>query len=161
MKDEKMIALYQESANAIRHYSNCIKNMRTTALVQGLVICTVVGYTLRLTESIFFWIVVIFGLLFTLILLWQQANYLKDFSDHMETAECIENHFEIGGDLLPWSKYAQRHRKVRSGKEINGLFFKLRIEYGPFTVFIFIYLLLIMLKSMDLLPIIEEIAKKP
>jgi hypothetical protein len=154
MSDEKLISLYNEAATAVRHYSNCIKHMRTIVLVQGLVILTAVLYSLTLTEDKYFYYTIYFGILFTLVLSRQQANYLSDITDHLSTTAAIEPLLHNDSKLHTWSKYYEKHNELRTGWIARVLYFKLIVEYGPFTLFIATFILLLILKEIDHLPII-------
>ena len=73
---------YTEGCNALRHYSDCVKNIRTLTIVQGLVVLGSIFY-LWGNKSIVFNLS-LFGLLFTIILTLLHYNYIKHFKTFLD-----------------------------------------------------------------------------
>ena len=75
-----MTELYTEACYGLRHYSTCIMHMRTTVIVQGIILLTAASYTLKIDASIYFYLSVCFGLLLTFVLYVQQKKLFRRFS---------------------------------------------------------------------------------
>jgi hypothetical protein len=144
---------YIEACSALRHYSSCIMNMRTTVIAQGIVLLTAAGYTLKLESSHYFYLAVSFGLVLTLVLWVQQMNYLADFKSHLSTIEKLESDLSPRiEEKGPWSQY----KYERELREKNWPLFKTVVVYGPFVFFLIVFLLLAAMHSKGKLPPVIE-----
>jgi hypothetical protein len=116
-------------------------------VAQGLLVFSAAAYTLKFDNQVFFYSVIGFGIVFTLLLLWQQRNYLGDFETHLKQAVILEE--ALGKESIrgSWSVYEVRHKYLRDGKAM----FRLWVESGPYIFFIFCFLILAILKMIGLL----------
>lgn len=136
-------ALYTETCNALRHYSICIMNMRTLVVAQGLALLSAAGYTSKFDNPLFFYLVIGFGILFTLTLQSQQKNYLGDFEIHLGIVAELEEELGNGTKGGSWKKYKEeRHEHLRKKKSP----FRLLIESGPYNLFLVCFAFLLFLK---------------
>jgi len=121
--------LYIEGCNAVRHYSNGVKTIRTISIGQGFVIITGTCYLIVHKQFLASIIVASFGLMLTIVLFMLQLNYWKQFDAVLEYVTNIEN-----GDSQnvskcngPWSAYLIP-RKSRFSK----VWYRLLVQYGPY-----------------------------
>lgn len=121
--------------------------MRILVVAQGLVVLSAAAYTLKLDNPIFFYVVVTFGIFFTLAIQRQQQNYLGDFEVHLKSVDSIESALVNGEITGSWRKYKERHKELREDKSI----FRMFVESGPYSLFIFVYVILIILKTAEFL----------
>jgi hypothetical protein len=128
--------------------------MRTTVIVQGMILLTASAYTLKLDNNaeIYYWLAVIFGFLLTAVLYVQQKNYLADFLSHLEHIEKLELLIESNEHARPWTEY----KNQRDKRKKEWLFFDQLVVSGPFFFFMAVFLFLAILRSCDVLPRIVE-----
>ena len=111
---------YVEGCNALRHYSNCVINIRTVTIVQGLAVLGAAGYLIK--EGLFFHslLAVIFGLLLSGVLFGLHRNYYDHFNVILKH---IAEDIEKDG---PWRTYKDnRDKNLKKYKWTH---------YGPFIL---------------------------
>ena len=117
--------LYSEACSALRHYSNCVMQVRTWTIVQGFTVLTAVYILINEGNYIYSLGLSIFGVSFTIILNILHGNYGKH---HESFLRYVVNLEEQKG---PWSAY-EVHRDTR----LQNRVYKLMIWSGPVLLLI-------------------------
>ena len=124
---------YNEGCQALRHYSNCIINVRTVTIAQGFIILSGAFFLLKENNFLLSLLTSCFGLIFTVFLHILQGNYGKHFEAILINVMLLEKQANIEKNYSgPWSAYY-----VPRNKRFNNKFYKYVIYYGA------IFLLLI------------------
>jgi hypothetical protein len=143
MRNQLKYGLVEEAGRALIHYSNCIMNMRTVTIVQGLLLLTGAGFTLKQSTSIYLYLLCLLGFVFTSVLWLQHRNYLKDYDAVLRYVKKIDP-WKSG----PWGMYMLMHEKRK-----KKLFYKLCVKHGPFYFFMLVFITISILKRWGILPV--------
>jgi hypothetical protein len=128
-------ARYKEGGNALRHYSNCVMNMRTVTIAQGIIILSAVIYSANQKSFVPSLWLCVFGLLFTVVLHILQEIYWKYFDTVLEAVSNIESRAKEdekeGYEFSPWSLY-----KLRREERYQRRWWRYLARRGPFGFFL-------------------------
>lgn len=89
------IEVYKEGCSTFRHYSGAALNIRVSAIAQGVVLMSAVGFLIKEDSLIFAQYASVFGLLFTLVLLFLHENYQRKCSLFIVSAIIVEKQFSL------------------------------------------------------------------
>jgi len=79
-------SLYAEALNSTWHYSTCIMQLRTLVVAQGLVVLSASAYNLNLENTMYFYFVVVFRIIFIMMHQSQKRNCFGDYESHFDPA---------------------------------------------------------------------------
>ncbi|MEQ9453772.1 MAG: hypothetical protein RLN76_04160 [Phycisphaeraceae bacterium] len=116
--------LYSEACQGLRHYSNCVMQIRTVTIAQGFIVLTAAWFMIDNQHYEACVGVAGLGLLLTLVLHTLHTNYGRHHQALLEYATQLER--ASPGGSGPWVTYiGPRERRF------NGRFFKLIVFNGP------------------------------
>lgn len=122
-------ALYSESSQMFRHYSNCSLTIRLSAIIQGLAIASASGYLFQEGKFLYPLVAALFGLFFTGVLFgiyWAYDQAIVSFHDTLKRLEG-EVTEEVSRDVCPFSAFAAMREK-----RYKSFVFRLITLYGAF-----------------------------
>jgi len=104
MSDLPFEKLYEEGAEALRHYSSAILNIRNVAIAQGFAVLTAEAYLVTEKHWSLLLGAAIFGICLTTVLYALQWNYKRYFDAMLQNVVSLES--RICPDLAgPWTTY--------------------------------------------------------
>ncbi len=136
----EIIETYKEACATARYYSSAALSIRVSAIAQGIVLMSAVGFLLREDNMLYAQYAALFGILFTIVLLFLHENYQRKCSLFIVEASHIEQKFELPS--FPMTKLHEDHLK-----HVKSFFGELFITKGLFLL-LAIGFLVLLLKSL-------------
>ncbi len=117
--EEVAIKLYPSWVKTLNHYSDLVLKIRITAITSGIIILAAAG-TLLLREGNLTAcrLVCVFGVLFSLVLLFMLKNYYKHYSDWLDLVTDMEEKMGLPDEMRAWTLY-KKLREDRSEYKVK------------------------------------------
>ncbi len=135
------IEAYKESCSTFRHYSGAALNIRVSAIAQGVVLMSAVGFLAKEENLVFAQYASGFGLLFTLVLLFLHENYQRKCSLFISAASIVEKQFDL--PIFPVASLQDDHKK-----NVKSFFGEILITKGLF-ILLAVGFIIMLLKSFE------------
>ncbi|MDP1562033.1 MAG: hypothetical protein Q8M16_11700 [Pirellulaceae bacterium] len=112
ISDDMKKVLYSETSASLRHYSGILLQVRTTVVVQGLVVLAGAGYLILQSLYVEAAVMALFSGLMAAVLLGLHSNYYIHFQRFLDKVVEVETGIFGTPHTGPWSHYDASRKRM-------------------------------------------------